>query len=59
MTDSSRRNEEVQKEYEELVKNLREELPNIILPSMGMLDDVGRIEIDGKKFIITDSVKEE
>lgn len=49
----------VQKEYEELVRDLREELPNIILPSMGMLDDVGRVDIDGKDYIINESVKEE
>ena len=59
MTDNNKRNEEVKKEYEELVKKLREELPNIILPSMGMLDDVERVEIDGKDYIIKDDIKEE
>ena len=59
MTDNGKRNEEMQKEYEELVKGLREELPNIILPSMGMLDEVGLVDIDGKDYIINDSDKEE
>lgn len=49
----------VSKDYEELVKELKKELPNIILPSMGMLDDAGQIEIDGKDYIITESIKEE
>lgn len=59
MTDKEKKGKEVQKEYEELVKRLREELPNIILPSMGMLDDTLLVDIDGKDYIINDSVKEE
>lgn len=59
MTDKEKKGKEVQKEYEELVKRLREELPNIILPSIGMLDDTLLVDIDGKDYIINDSVKEE
>ena len=59
MIDNKKQNVEMQKEYEELVRGLKEELPNIILPSMGMLDEVERVDIDGKNYIINDSVKEE
>ena len=59
MTDNEKRSGDVQKEYEKLVSELKEELPNIVLPSMGMLDDSIVIDIDGKNFIINDDFKEE
>lgn len=49
----------IENEYDKLVLELKRELPGIILPSMGMLDDVDRIDIDGKDYIISDSDKEE
>lgn len=54
MTDKENKNRFVDKEYEELVLKLKEELPNIILPSMGMLEDIDSIDIDGKDFVIGD-----
>lgn len=59
MTDNEKKKSLVNQEYDELVLEIKKELPNIILPSMGMLDDVGRVEIDGKDYIISDSDKEE
>lgn len=48
----------VDKEYEELVLELKKDLPNILLPSMGMFDDQDNIRIDGKDFVISDNAKE-
>lgn len=59
MIDNERKNNLVEQRYDELVLELKKELPNIVLPSMGMLDDVGRVEIDGKDYIISDGNKEE
>ena len=59
MTDNKKQNVEMQKEYEELVKAVRQELPNIVLPSMGMLDEEARVDINGKEYIISDNDKEE
>ena len=59
MTDNTKLNKEVQKEYDELVNELKKNLPNIILPSMGMLDEIGQINIDGKKYIVNNDIKEE
>lgn len=59
MTDNDRHIDDVQKEYEKLVSEIKKELPNIVLPSMGMLDDSIIIDIDGKNFIVNDNFKEE
>lgn len=45
-------------DYRDLVMKLKKELPNIVLPSMGMLDDSVNIEINGQDYIISDSDKE-
>ena len=47
-----------EKIVEELVKKIKDKLPNIVLPSMGMFDDSEFIDIDGKKFILKDNDKE-
>ena len=39
-------------EYEVLIAEIKKELPNIIFPSMGMLDEVGYVDINGKDFIM-------
>jgi len=39
-------------EYEKLILEIKKELPNIVLPSMGMLEEVGSLSIEGKEFII-------
>ena len=43
---------------EDLVREIKEKLPNIVLPSMGMFDDSELFDIDGKKFILKDNDKE-
>ena len=40
------------KEYEKIIAEIRKELPNIVLPSMGMLDDSECVDINGKEFVI-------
>lgn len=52
MTDKNNKMNDVEKKYEELVKELKKELPNIVLPSMGMLDDSECVDINGKEFVI-------
>lgn len=59
MTDNDKRNNHLEIEYDKLVLEIKKDLPNIVLPSMGMLDDVGRVEIDGKDYIISGNNKEE
>ena len=59
MTNNSKGNEIEKKKYEELVKELREKLPNIILPSMGMHDDISPVGFDGKNYIRNNDIKEE
>lgn len=59
MTNNGKNNEIASKEYEELVKELREKLPNIILPSMEMNNDVLPVNIDGKNYIRNSDIKEE
>ena len=48
----------INKEYEELVKDLKKELPNIVLPSMGIIDDDVDININGKDFVKVNNVEE-
>lgn len=43
----------VDKGYEELVLEIKKELPNIILPSMGLFDEVDSLNIDGKEFVLS------
>ena len=38
-------------DYKELVEEIKKELPNIVLPSMGMFDEVDKIVIDNRDFI--------
>ena len=54
MTDNN-----INKEYLDLINDIKKELPNIILPSMGMFDEVSRLDIDGKEFLISNDIKEE
>mgnify|MGYP003313130906 CR=1 FL=1 len=43
-------------EYKELVEEIKKELPNIVLPSMGMFDEVDKIVINGKDFVVNEEV---
>lgn len=47
------------REYEELVAEIRKELPNIVFPSMGKFDEVGSIDINGKDFIVVNQTVED
>lgn len=38
-------------DYKELVEEIKKEFPNIVLPSMGMFDEVDKIVIDNRNFI--------
>ena len=39
-------------EYEKLILEIKKELPNIVLPSMGMLEEIDCLNIEGKEFVI-------
>ena len=43
-------------DYKELVEEIKKELPNIVLPSMGMYDEVDKIVIDNSDFIGNEEV---
>ena len=53
--------EKVRKEKSslELAKKIREEIPNIVLPSRGMFEEEDKIDIKGKDYIIHDNAKED
>lgn len=57
MTDSEKRIKI--ERYEDLVLKVKKELPNIILPSMGLLDDIKLVNVNGKDYVVNDRVKEE
>ena len=40
------------KDYEELILEIKKELPGIVLPSMGILEEIGYLDIEGKEFVI-------
>ena len=42
----------------EKIKELKEEMPNIVVPTMGIIEDENSIEIDNKDYL-NDEVKEE
>lgn len=43
-------------EYKNLVEEIKKELPNIVLPSMGMFDEVDKIVINNSDFICNEEV---
>ena len=43
-------------EYKDLVEEIKKELPNIVLPSMGMFDEVDKIVINNSDFIDNEEV---
>lgn len=42
----------------EKIEKLKEEMPNIVIPTMGIIEDENPIEIDNKDYL-KDEVKEE
>lgn len=43
-------------EYKELVEEIKKELPNIVLPAMGMFDEVDKIVINNSDFVSNEEV---
>lgn len=52
MNDVNNKIGNIEKEYEELVREIKKELPNLILPSMGMFEEISGVDINGKDFLI-------
>lgn len=50
--------EKEEKSYFDYMKEIQKEMPNIILPSMGMLDNEKGIEINGMDYIKNSDLKE-
>lgn len=47
------------KEYIELINQIKKELPNIVLPSMGIFEEIKQLNIDSKDFLINGENEEE
>ena len=43
-------------EYKDLIEEIKKELPNIVLPSMGMFDEVDKIVINNSDFVGNEEV---
>ena len=54
MSDKEKNSVNNYNEYQELVMELKKELSNIILPSMGLYKEEDIAKIDGKDFIVSD-----
>lgn len=50
---NDKRIETLDNDTEKLIMEIKKELPNLILPSMGMFDEVGCVDINGKDFVIS------
>ncbi len=55
MDDSNKNKEEEMKSYIDILNDALKELPNIVLPSMGMIDNEEKVDIDGMDYFIKDS----
>lgn len=53
MNNKDNRIDNLELEYQDLIIEIKKELPNIVLPSMGRLDDSGYIDINGKNFVMS------
>lgn len=58
MSENTKKDYLNEEDYNSLVVKIKKEFPNIILPSMGMLPEEKRIDINGKDYIVSDEVKE-
>lgn len=47
------------KEYIELINEIKKELPNIVLPSMGIFEEIKQLNIDSKDFLINGENEED
>ena len=54
--DDSNKNKDVEmKSYIDILNDALKELPNIVLPSMGMIDNEEKVDIEGMDYFIKDS----
>ena len=44
---------------QELINKIKKELPNIVLPAMGIFEEIKKIDIDGKDFLKKSENEEE
>ena len=47
-----------EQDYIDILKNVQQEFPNIIIPSMGLIQNQNQIHIDGKKIFNDKESKE-
>lgn len=47
-----------EQDYIDLLKNVQQEFPNIIIPSMGLIQNQNQVHIDGKKIFNDKESKE-
>ena len=52
--DSNKNKEEEVKSYIDILNLAKKELPNIVLPSMGIIDDEDKVDIDVENYFIKD-----
>ena len=50
--DNQKNKEEEIKSYIDILKEASEELPNLVLPSMGIIDNEEKVDIDVKDYFI-------
>lgn len=55
--DDKKNNKVDEKNYITVLKEAQSKIPNIILPSMGLIDNTKKIEINGKDYL--NSIKED
>ncbi|MDD5826516.1 MAG: hypothetical protein PUD25_01940 [Bacilli bacterium] len=47
-----------EQDYIDILKNVQQEFPNIIIPSMGLIQNQNQVHIDGKKIFNDKESKE-
>lgn len=52
MADQDRQNESSEKGYIEILNEVQETMPELVLPSMGMLNNELEVKIDGGEFFV-------
>ena len=55
MDDNKKKQDDTVKSYIEILKEAEKALPNLVLPSMGMLDNEKKVDIDVKDYFEKDS----
>ena len=52
--DNDKNKEEEDKSYIDIINNAKKEMPNIVLPSMGIVDEEEKVDIDIENYFIKD-----